>query len=55
MFIIMLESKDNHKFQFETDAVDKEIAKEEAFARIIELGYDVYEYKIISIEEKTLS
>lgn len=55
MFKIMLESKEKQKFQFETNEVDREVAKEKALSRIVELAYDMYEYKIISIEEKTLS
>ena len=49
-YVVILESREKHKFRYETYAKSKEDAKSSALQEIIYMGWDHYIYEVISVE-----
>lgn len=47
---INLISRDNQKFQYECWGESEDDAREKALQRIVDIWYDMYEYKVTSIK-----
>ena len=50
-YLVKLISKDNHKYELHIEANDIFDVEKLALKKIVDIGYDIYEYKVVSIDE----